>query len=163
MMKPYHCPQLDQLPENVQTFWEEKQNELGERLLLFSYAIFVNPDHFPLPEKSGILYLMERNLWFEDFPKPPLFFLNRTSKYKKTLIQISRQTITSVELIKQSGLEEVFWGKPSGAGFLRNIAKLISPDPTYLLLSASQNAENPSRYAFREINDPKAWLQALQK
>ena len=75
-MKPYQCPQLDQLPENVQTFWEEKQNELGERLLLFSYAIFVNPAHFPLPEKSGILYLMEQNLWFEDFPKPPLFFFS---------------------------------------------------------------------------------------
>ena len=163
MMKPYQCPQLDQLPENVQTFWEEKQNELGERLLLFSYAIFVNPAHLPLPEKSGILYLMEQNLWFEDFPKPPLFFLNRTSKYKKTLIQIPRQAISSVELIKQSGLEEIFLRKRPGSGFFRSIAKLMSPESTYLLLAASQNAENPSRYAFREINDPKTWLQALQK
>jgi hypothetical protein len=162
-MKPYQFPRLDQLPENVQTFWEEKQNELGERLLLFSYAIFVNPAHFPLPEKSGILYLMEQNLWFEDFPKPPLFFLNRTSKYKKTLIQIPRQTIATVELIKQSGLEEVFLGKRSGSGFFRYIAKLMSPEPTYLFISESQNTENPSGYAFREINDPKTWLQALQK
>ena len=163
MMKPYQCPHLDQLPENVRIFWEEKQDELGETLYLFSYAIFVNPAQFPLPEKSGILYLMEENLWFEDFPKPPMFFFNKTSKYKKTLIQIPRQAITTVELIKQSRLEEVFLGKESRSGFLRNIVKFMSPEPTYLVISENQNSANPSRYAFRELNDPEAWLQALQK
>ncbi len=162
-MITYQCPQLKQLPENVRTFWEEKQRELGEKLLLFSYTIFVKPTSFPPPEKSGIFYLMERNLWFEDFPKPPLFFLNRDSKYKKTLIQIPRQSITTVELVKQSVLDQVLQNKQRRPGFIQKLMRLISPDPLYLLVSGNQGSGNSFQYAFRELNDPDAWLQALQK
>ena len=53
-------PQLAHLSENVRLFWEEKQQELGETLLKFSYTIFVEPVRFPALEKSGIFYLMDR-------------------------------------------------------------------------------------------------------
>ena len=84
------CPQLQDLPPNIRQFWEEKQQECGEQIVLFSYAVFLGSPESSSPEKSGILYLMERNLWFEDFPKPPLFLFNRATTYKKTLLHAHR-------------------------------------------------------------------------
>ena len=158
----YQGPQLDQLPENVREFWEEKQRELEEKLAIFSYAILVKPTRVPFPEKGGILYLMERNLWFEDFQKPPLFFLNRTPKYKKTLIQIPRQSITSVELVNQSALEERFQGIAQHSGFFQNLLHIFKPDPVYVLISGHLESEGPFTYAFRELNDPEMWRQNLE-
>lgn len=156
-------PQLEHLSENVRIFWEEKQQELGETLLKFSYAIFVEPVRFPALEKSGIFYLMERNLWFEDFPKSPLFFFNKTSTYKKTRLQIPRSSISAVELVKRSTFEEKFFGRKPPSGIFQNILGIFNPEPTYLIISMTQDSGTPIQYAFRELDDPENWLQALKQ
>ncbi len=156
------CPQLQQLPENVKKYWEEKQRELEDTLIQFSYTVFVIPSNLVFAEKTGILYLMERDLWFEDFPKPPLFFLNTASKYKKTLIQIPRQTITNVELLSQSTLHEIVQGKPQHSGIFQNIFRLIRSEPLYLLVSGVQDSGQAFQYAFRDLQNPESWVPALQ-
>ena len=159
-------PELDQLPENVRTFWEEKQHELNDTLLSFSYSILVLYTRMPSTEKSGILYLMGRDLWFEDFPKPPLFFLGRSSSYKKTLIQIPRHTIAKVELVKQSALKtgHDYQARETTQqiGFMQRILQLFTSDPLYLLISGDSESGEPFQYAFRELNDPNAWVAVLR-
>ena len=117
----------------------------------------------PALEKSGIFYLMERNLWFEDFPKPPLFFFNKTSTYKKTQLQIPRSSISTVELVKRSTFEEKFFGRKPPSGIFQNILGLFNPEPTYLIISIAQDTDAPIQYAFRELDDPENWLQALKQ
>lgn len=155
-------PLLQHLPESVRKYWEEKQRELEDTLILFSYTIFVTPTNLPPTEKAGILYLMKRNLWFEDFPKPPLFFLNIASKYEKTLIQIPRQAVTRVKLIRQSALNDLTQGKRQHSGIIQNILRLISSDPFYLIVSGTQESGASFQYAFRDLQEPESWVRALQ-
>ena len=158
------CPQLEKLPENVRNFWEDKQRELDDILLRFSYAILTLPSQFPPIEKSGILYLMKSNLWFEDFPKPPLFFfVKSTSQYKKTIIQMPLETLENVETIRQSALHDFLLEKNRGLGFLRNIFRLASPDPMYLFISGKLASGNYFQYAFRELDDLESWLLTLSE
>jgi hypothetical protein len=157
------CPQLQHLPDNVKAFWEDKQRDLDDTLLLFSYSIMATLPNFPFPEITGILYLMQRDLWFEDFPKPPLFFLNRPSKYQKTLIQIPRTSITEVQLLRQSALEAMLRDTPQQTPeFLRKLSRFFSRDPYYLVVTGVSMAGKAFQYAFREVNDPDSWLQTLQ-
>lgn len=157
------CPQLRDLSPNIQQFWEEKQQECGEQLVMFSYAIFLGTPETSSPEKSGILYLMERNLWFEDFPKPPIFLLTRSTTYKKTLLQIPRESITKVELVKKSGVDGRLQRKMPRNGRLQKLFSLFRAEPVYLHLVREQEGVDSMTYNFRELNDPEAWKQGLQK
>lgn len=162
MVQHEQCPQLYKLPPNIRQFWEEKQQECGEQVILFSYAVLLGLPEASAPEKSGILYLMERNLWFEDFPKPPFFLFNRAATYKKTLLQIPRATILTVELVKKSGLEVRLQGKAPRTGMLQKLFALFTPDPAYLRVEQRQDSKAPDMYYFREVNEPEAWIQAFQ-
>ena len=156
------CPQLHALPSNIQQFWEEKQQECGEQLLLFSYAVFMGTLESPSPDKSGILYVMERNLWFEDFQKAPFFLFAAAATYKKTLIQIPRPSITKVELITKSGLDLRLHGKTPRTGALHKLFSLFTSDPAYFCVAQKQTNGEITTYLFREVNEPEAWIQACQ-
>ena len=156
------CPQLKNLPENVREFWEDKQRELDDTLLRFSYAILTVPGQYFLVEKVGLIYLMKKNLWFEDFQKPPFFlFAKNTSQYKKTIIQIPLETLENFEIIRQSALQELLLDKKPRSGFFQNLFQLIGSEPTYLLISGQQTADSSFRYAFRELDNPESWIQML--
>jgi len=156
------CPQLEKLPENVRKYWEDKQIELEDTLLRFSYVILTTPDQYPLVEKTGILYLMKKNLWFEDFQKPPFFlFARSTSQYKKTIIRIPLETVENFVLIRQSALHELLTGKEHRSDFFRNIFQTIKRDPIYLLITGKQSADSSFRYAFRDLDSPESWIQTL--
>lgn len=156
------CPQLQNLPPNIQQFWEEKQQECGEQVIRFSYAVWIESPDTSTREKSGILYLMGRNLWFEDFPKPPFFLFNRTDTYKKTRLQIPRTTILRVELVKKSGIEIRLQGKAPRPGMLQKLFAMFTPDPVYLCVVQRQEDADPRTYQFREVNEPEAWIQAFK-
>jgi hypothetical protein len=156
------CPQLKKLPENVREFWEDKQRELDDTLLRFSYAILVIPGEYFLVEKVGLIYLMKKNLWFEDFQKPPFFLFARSApQYKKTIIQIPLETVENFETVRQSTLQELFLGEKRRSGFFKNIFQLLSSDPLYLLISGKQAADSDFQYAFRELDNPVSWVQTL--
>jgi hypothetical protein len=160
-MMSKECPQLEKLSENVRTFWEDKQRELEDTLLRFSYAILTTPGQYFLVEKPGILYLMKKNLWFEDFPKPPLFFFARSSSQKKTLIQIPLETVENFEAIQQPALHELFLGQKPRSGVLQGIFR--RSNPRYLLVSGKHAADSDFRYAFRELDNPESWVQTLSE
>lgn len=156
------CSQLKKLPQNVREFWESKQRELEDTLLRFSYAIFTTPGQYFLVEKTGLLYLMKKNLWFEDFQKPPFFLFARSApQYKKTIIQIPLETVENFETIRQAALQELLLGKKHRSGFLQDLFRLIGSDPLYLLISGKHTADSSLRYAFRELDDPVSWVQTL--
>ncbi|MDY0095926.1 MAG: hypothetical protein RBT80_24790 [Candidatus Vecturithrix sp.] len=162
MTQHERCPQLQNLPPNVQQFWEEKQQECGEQVILFSYAVWLESPITSVREKSGILYLMERNLWFEDFPKPPFFLFNRADTYKKMRLQIPRTTILSVELVKKSGLEIRSQREKSRTGVIQKFCSLFTPDPVYLRVMCEVEGKESGIYYFREVNESDAWIQAFK-
>ncbi len=153
---------LRQLPENARIFWEKKQQEVNDTLLLFSYATFVETPHVPASEKNGLLYLMERDLWFEDFQKPQVFFLPQKADYTKTVIQIPRPTIENAELIRESLLADFLQGKRQQINKNpRGIFWWFGSDPVHLVISGTQESESQLQYIFREMEDPESWVQAL--
>jgi hypothetical protein len=158
----HQCPQLEKLPDNIRKFWEDKQTELEDTLIRFSYAILTIPTQFAPIEKNGILYLMKRNLWFEDFQKPPFFiFMRSSSQYKKTIIQMPLETLENFEVVRQSALEELITGEKPRLGFFHNIFRLMRVDPIYLFVSGKETSGNTFQYAFRELDDPESWSRTL--
>jgi hypothetical protein len=159
---PDQCPQLKKLPEHVRKFWEDKQKEFEDTLIRFSYAILIIPSQISPIQKSGILYLMKRNLWFEDFPKPALFsFIITTPQYKKTMIQMPLETLENVKVIPQSVLNELLLGKKHRSAFSQGIFRWLNPDPACLLVSGKEVSGNRFQYAFRELDDPGSWVLTL--
>ena len=157
------CPQLENLPANVRKFWEERQHTLQDTLLRFSYGVLVESTDMMLREKSGLLYLMQRDLWFEDFQKSSLFssLFQQGTEYTKTQIQIPRTAIMDVRLVPAIELGHELLGKrPSSEGF-GAFFRLFKPRPNTLLLVRADAAGQPVRCAFRDIDEPDAWYRAL--
>lgn len=153
--------QFDQLPEDARQFWLEKQRQLNATIQRFSYAILVIPTRMPPVEKSGLLYVTAHNLWFEDFEKPPLFFLKTSSRYKKTLLQMPVSTLGTIETMLQSTLEEDILHPRKRAGFWAPLWRLLNADPVHLVITGTDSAGQEYRYAFRELDDPDAWMHSL--
>jgi hypothetical protein len=161
---PDQCPQLAQLPEKVRKFWEDKQRECHDTLLRFSFAVLTDPSQKFQIEKSGLLYLMQTNLWFEDFPKSSsLMFLFGAQSYEKTMIQIPLATLEAVKPIRQSALNELLPGKKRSAGFAYGFFRFLFPDPLWLLLSGQNVFGKPFQYAFRVMDNPESWAVTLSE
>lgn len=159
----HECPQLASLSDHVRAFWEEKQTALGDTLLRFSYAVLTIPSGFVTQEKSGLLYLMRRDLWFEDFPKSSTFsaLLQRSSTYEKTLLQLPVATVEQVQVVPQFALNTFFSEFPARSGVFQKIAHLFGMGPAYLCVAGQDVAGHAVHYAFRDVTDPEAWRQAI--
>lgn len=153
----YAMDPLEHMPEQVRTYWLTKEQELQERLLRVSYAIAVFPNQTPVTEKSGILFLMTRHLWFEDFPKSSFFFFTRQPDYKKMILQFSRQTLSEVAVLRQSQLDTE---SSKTSGFWK-FFHYLGTDPLYLRLTTLSKTGEACEYLFRDLNDPETWLSSL--
>ena len=159
---PEQCPQLAKLPAQSRKFWEDKQRELQDTLIRFSYAVLTVPAELSSVDQSGLLYLMQQNLWFEDFPKPPpLISIGKPREYQKTLIRMPVAALEKFEVIPESVLKMRFQDKPQHSGFFRNLAYFLGVNPKYLLFSGKLAAGSRFQYAFREIDEPQVWVQTL--
>ncbi len=157
------CPQLQNLPANARKFWEEKERTLHDTLLRFSYTVCVEPADGVLREKSGLLYLMRQNLWFEDFPRSSAFssLFQQSGEYTKTQVQIPLHAITEARLLTSPELgPELLAPRPSSGGVLE-FFRLFKPTPTTLFLAGSDASEHAIRCAFRELDGPNGWYQTL--
>lgn len=159
---PEQLAQLDQLSEDVRAFWEKKQQELGEDLVKFSYGFHMNPEQSSMPEKCGIVYLMEKSLCFEDFYKTPLFFQTRTQEFTKTQIRIPRSSITKVEILQQQEFEKRFFGQASPSGLFQNILNIFRQQSNYLVITETQGTTPPATHIFRDLDDSERWREALR-
>ena len=161
--KSMATPELQKLPDNVRAFWEAKEREFDERLIKFSYSTWIEPVRFPYPEKSGLCYLMERHLCFEDFPKGGLFFFNKPEAYTKISFRISLEDICSMELLRLSEFEEKFFGRAYSRGWLAGLFPFLHPEPTVLVVGARQPSNQVVYTVFRDLDEPEAWLSLLHQ
>ncbi|MCP4401153.1 MAG: hypothetical protein GY801_28130 [bacterium] len=159
---PEQLVQLDQLSEDVRKFWGKKQEELGEGLVKFSYGILMNSKQPSAPEKCGVIYLMEKSLYFEDFYKAPLFFQTKAQEFTKTQIRIPRVSITEVEILRQKGFEKRFFGQEPSSGLFQNILNIFHQSSNYLVITETQDTGSPQTHIFRDLDDPELWLGILR-
>jgi hypothetical protein len=157
------CPQLALLSENVRKFWEEKQITLQDTLRRFSYAVLTLPSGVMTVEKGGILYLMTRNLWFEDFQKSSTFssLFQSSSQYKKMLLQLPVGTIEQVQIVPGFALNTFSPEFPARSGRFQWFTRMFSKEPQYLCLAGKEASGQDVRYVFREVGEPEAWVQAI--
>jgi hypothetical protein len=157
------CPQLAALSENVRRFWEEKQAKLQDTLLRFSYAVLTLPSGFTTVEKSGLLYLMKHNLWFEDFPKSSTFatLFQRSSQYEKMLLQLPLETVEQVQVLPQVALDTFFVEFSVRSNPFQWIARMFGIGPKYLCVTGKDVSGHDVRYAFRDVTEPEVWEQAI--
>lgn len=165
-MTSTQCPQLEKLPEQIRAFWQKKEAECNDGLVRFSYAVRLIPSGFVIAEQGGLLYLMERDLWFEDFPKSSMFtFLFQNAPvYEKTRIQIPVTTITQGRIVSPSEMKSLLFETPARSSrFQQILASIFESRTRHLFLSGTDTTGQPFRYAFRDIDDPVAWVHALTR
>jgi hypothetical protein len=157
------CPQLQNIPANVRKFWNDKQQALNDTLQRFSYGVLVESADVMLRETSGLLYLMQQNLWFEDFPKSSVFssLFQQNANYTKTLLQIPVNTISEVRLVPPFELARLLLETSRPSGGIFSFFRILTPKQNTLFLTGKDATGRDFKCAFRDLEDPDAWHRAL--
>jgi hypothetical protein len=157
------CSQLQNLPASVRKFWDDKQQALHDTLQRFSYGVLVEPADVMLREASGLLYLMHQNLWFEDFPKSSIFasLFQQNANYTKTLLQFPLNAISEVRLIPSFELDRLLLEPSRSSGGMFSFLRFFSSRQNTLFLAGKDATGQDFKCAFRDLDDPAAWHQAL--
>lgn len=157
------CPQLQNLPANVRKFWDDKQQALHDTLQRFSYGVLVESADVMVRETSGLLYLMRQDLWFEDFPKSSIFssLFQQNADYTKTLLQFPITTISEIRLVPSFELARLLLDVTRSSGGIFSFFRMFTPRQNTLFLAGKDATGHDFKCAFRDLDDPSAWHQAL--
>ena len=89
--------------DDVSEFWLEKEQEAGSKLVIPTFAIYVQGLPDIVGPVSGLLYLMENGFYFENFEQQNIWSslfqkssLSKKSRFKKILLKIPTEAIKEV-------------------------------------------------------------------
>lgn len=141
---------------SVSEYWKQKENEYGEKLILSAFARYLG-GHPRFDRKTeGLLFLMNKSLWFENFEKGPNIF-GFASPFEKVLIRLPLSRIADAHLIPES---ELFSEGLLGAS--SNIRR-INRKPEYLGIPFQDEWEREGTLYFDSMVEIHTWLKELTK
>lgn len=85
---------------SVSEFWQEKEREFGETRVLSSFARYIGGHPRFTSATDGLLFLMSKSLWFENFEKGPNIF-GFSQPFEKVIFRIPLHFIRGVEAIPE--------------------------------------------------------------
>lgn len=85
---------------SVTEFWQEKEKEFGEKRILSSFARYIGGHPRFENMTDGLLFLMSKSLWFENFEKGPNIF-GFAPPFEKVVFRIPLHCIRSVEPVSE--------------------------------------------------------------
>jgi hypothetical protein len=132
--------------------------------LRFSYAILLSPVKYVMTEKAGLLYLMQRALWFEDFPKSSMFsfiYQGTTASYEKTRLQMPLTNVTDCRIISSAEFESMTSETPARTGWWQQVLGIFKAAPSYFYVAGADETGQAFRYAFRDLDAPETWVQSV--
>lgn len=85
---------------SVAEFWKEKEQEFGETRVLSSFARYIGGHPRFENMTDGLLFLMSKSLWFENFEKGPNIF-GLTPPFEKVVFRIPLHCIQGIEPVPE--------------------------------------------------------------
>ncbi len=141
-------------------FWKEKETEYNGKIEYKTFTRLVGTLNEKKKELSGLLYIVDSKLVFEDFEKEGGFlgmlFKKSKSNYEKTIIIINLSDISGITQISQGTAAGRISGAPGPAKPISGFMKFFSIIVNEVLLL------NGEGFYF-EILDKTSLLEAVNK
>ncbi|HXL02296.1 MAG TPA: zinc ribbon domain-containing protein [Candidatus Atribacteria bacterium] len=142
---------------SVSEFWQEKEKEFGEKKILSGFSRYLGGHPRFEAISDGLLFLMSRSLWFENFEKGPSIF-GIAPPFKKVIFRILLSQIEDVESLPEKELLK--------RGFdSRQLWKYhrLSRRPFYLAVKYRDEWEKEKTLYFDSMIDADIWREELEK
>jgi hypothetical protein len=139
---------------NVTEFWAEKEREFGEKKVLSSFARYLGGHPRFETKTEGLLYLMSRSLWFENFEKGPNIF-GIAPPFEKVIFRIPLSSITAVEAIPEKEL----FHRDRSLLFLNR--RRINQKPEYLLVRYRDEWQREREVYFDSMVELATWQKTI--
>jgi hypothetical protein len=90
--------------EEAENFWAEKEQEKGGKVRFFTFATYMGSTGGRPTSLGGLLYIIDEQLYFEDFEKDNWFakIISRKKNYEKTELDFGVDDITEIKTISKS-------------------------------------------------------------
>ena len=141
-------------------FWKEKEDLYGGKIEFRSFARYLGNTVSGSADLSGLLYLVNGRLIFEDFEKEPSMFgfliKKKKSVYEKTLIEIPASEIRDLNQVSQGTSAGRMAGIPGPSQPISALARIFS------VVVRELNMNDGNAYYF-EILDKSSLAEALGK
>ncbi len=85
---------------SVSEFWREKEQEFGEKRILSSFARYIGGHPRFENLTDGLLFLMSKSLWFENFEKGPNIF-GLSPPFEKVIFRIPLHLIQDIAPVSE--------------------------------------------------------------
>ncbi|MDK2897501.1 MAG: hypothetical protein PWP04_1621 [Candidatus Atribacteria bacterium] len=141
---------------DVSDFWAQKEQEFGEKKILSSYARYLGGHPRFSDRTDGLLFLMSRSLWFENFEKGPnIFGLN--PPFEKVVFRIPLRRIISVNSVSEKNLAE--------AGFDPYLSsqRRINRRPEFLMVRHLNEWGREQDLFFDSMVDLAVWKEEIER
>ncbi|MBC7217406.1 MAG: zinc ribbon domain-containing protein [Candidatus Caldatribacterium sp.] len=141
---------------SVTEFWQEKEREFGETRVLSSFARYLGGHPRFENATDGLLFLMSKSLWFENFEKGPNIF-GFTPPFEKVVFRIPLHRVLGIEAIPERVLAASDFG-PRLFRFHR-----LSRAPLYLGVRYVDEWDKEHTLYFDSMVDVATWQRELDK
>jgi len=90
---------MSKTEEDYIAFWEERESQKGGKVKFYTYAKYLGRSNLESSELGGLLYIIDKKLYFEDFEKDNWFskILGQKKKYEKTELNINIDSIKELK------------------------------------------------------------------
>ncbi len=139
---------------SVSEYWQKKEEEYQEKKVLSAFSRYLG-GHPRFDHKTeGLLFLMTKSLWFENFEKGPNIF-GFSAAFEKVLIRLPLSRVGNVRAMSEADLVE--------KGIVSNSlnTRRINRKPEYLAVDFQDEWGVEGTMYFDTMVDVSTWLTQL--
>ena len=147
----------DQTPEE---FWSGREEQYGGKVRYFTFSHFLGNSQSGYKELPGLLFVIDNNLYFEDFEKDSMFgrLMGRKKSYEKTEFSIPLDQLVKKQIVRKAHAIDVIEGRKNGAELLpASGLSILGPSPVYHLM-----AEDGTSWFFDQVMEQKSFLDSME-
>lgn len=141
---------------SVAEFWKAKEAEFGETRILSSFARYIGGHPRFENLTDGLLFLMSKSLWFENFEKGPNIF-GITPPFEKVVFRIPLHRIRGIDPVPEREMATSEFA-PRLFRFHR-----LSRAPVYLRVRYVDEWDKEHALYFDSMVDVATWQKAFEK
>jgi len=150
---------MEKVNEEAKKFWEEKEKIYGEPVKFYTFATFLGRSGGESVHLGGLIYIINKNLCFEDFERDNWFskLITKDKKYEKTEFSIELDSIEKIQLVtKSSSIKCIL-------GYIKdNETKIVKGFGRFILQPVTQIKLRDGNSYFFETMRQKELLDALK-
>ncbi|HSV31362.1 MAG TPA: hypothetical protein VLH40_04990 [Atribacteraceae bacterium] len=141
---------------SVSDYWKQKELEYDEKRVLSAFARYLGGHPRFEHKTEGLLFLMNKSLWFENFEKGPNIF-GFGSPFEKVLIRLPLSRVLGARCVPEADLMADGMISPT-----TNVRR-INRKPEYLRILFQDDWGREESLYFDSMIDIGSWLTELAK